>query len=333
MKRQHWISIGLAAGLVLAITPLVAFESPWATLLGRTVQDFGHIPLFGAITTLLLLLGAHWFKAKLGPGAQYAGAFAFALILGVATEWVQMIGPRDADLWDLARNGVGAALALVWWGSFDRRLDGAAIRRAGSRVAFRCVAVVIVLAFLAPLIGVVNAYRERASRFPVLFSFETMSQARFMNTRLAWYEFAPAPDAWDIDPPERVAHISFSPLKGGALVFNEPYPDWTGHTALVFELFHPGARTIKVGLRVDDGTRSLLHGDRFNRHLFLEPGLNRLRVSMEEIVAGPAERELDISSIERIILYAVDPIGGYEIYLGPVLLEADETVISLTSPD
>ena len=103
--------------MALAIAPLVALESPWATLLGRTVQDFGHIPLFGVITTLLLVLAAHWFGARSGPRAQYAGTLGIALIVGVATEWVQMLGPRDADPWDLARNGVGAVVALVWWGS------------------------------------------------------------------------------------------------------------------------------------------------------------------------------------------------------------------------
>ena len=84
-------------------------------------------------------------------------------------------------------------------------------------------------------------------------------------------------------------------------------------------------------MRVDDGIRSLLHGDRFNRHLFLEPGFNRLRIAIEDIVAGPTERELDISLIERIVVYAIDPVGGYEIYFGAILLEP--AVISSTSPD
>jgi len=333
MRRHHWVSIGLAAGLALAVVPLVALESPWVTLFGRTVQNFGHIPLFAVITILLLVLAAHWLGAKMGAVAQYVGTFTIALILGVATEFVQMIGPRDADPWDLVRNGVGAAFALVWCGTFDRRLDGTTIRRAAGRIAFRAVAIAVVLIFLAPLVGVAHAYRERANRFPVLFSFETPSQTKFMNPRRAWFELVPAPDAWSVDAPEWVVHVSFSPLAGGALVFNEPYPDWTGHTALVLALFHPGERPINVGLRIDDRHRAVRHIDRFNRHVFLEPGLNRLRIPMEEIVAGPAERELDISSIDRFVIFVVDPVGDYEIYIGPILLETEETVISSTSPD
>lgn len=333
MKRHHWVPIGIGAGLALAIAPLVVFESPWATLLGRTVQNFGHIPLFGVITTLLLVLAARWFGAKLGLAAQYAGTFGIALFIGVVTEWVQMLGPRDADPWDLMLNGVGVVLALVWWGTFDRRLDGATIRRAGGRIAFRAVAIVVTLAFLAPLVGVANAYRERAKRFPVLFSFETTSQEKFMDTRFAWFEITPAPDAWTSDSPERVAHVSFSPRAGGALVLNETYPDWTGHTALVLQLFHPGERSIKFGVRIDDRMHSVKYNDRFNWFVSLEPGLNRLRIPMEEIVAGPAERELDISSIQRVIFFPVDPVGDYEIYIGPLLLETGKTVTSSTSPD
>ncbi len=122
-------------------------------------------------------------------------------------------------------------------------------------------------------------------------------------------------------------------MAGGALVFNEPYPDWTGHTALVLELFHPGERPIEFGVRIDDRKRAVRHIDRFNRLVVLKPGLNRLRIPMEEIVAGPAERELDISSIDRIVVFAIDPVGDYEIYIGPVLLETGETVTSSTSPD
>jgi hypothetical protein len=53
---------------------------------------------------------------------------------------------------------------------------------------------------------------------------------------------------------------------------------------------------------------------------------------MEEIVAGPTERELDISSIERVIVFPIDPIGGYEIYLRRILLETEEIVTSSRSP-
>ena len=327
MKRHLWVSIGLVAGIVAAILPLVALEGPSATLLVRAFLNFGHIPLFGLIATLLLLLIAQGFSEKLAPVWHYGGAFSVALILGGLTELYQMIGPRDADFWDLARNFAGAALALVWCGTFDRRLDSTTIRR-GNRVAYRAGALILGLIFLAPAVGVWSAYRERTDRFPVLFSFETASQASFMYKRLAWFEFISAPDGWPGDPPERVAHVIFGPLGGGALVFNEPHPDWSGHAALVLELFHPGERTIEVALRIDDEMDSERYQDRFNRRLFLEPGFNRIRIPMEEILAGPAERELDTSSIDRLILFAVEPVGGYEVFLGPLRLEPGKTATS-----
>ena len=331
MARHHWVSIGLVAGVVLATVPLLVVGGNWSSVLAQTLLDFGHVPLFGLIATLCLVLADHRFGDR-SVATQYIGAFAGALIVGVATELAQMFGKRDADLWDLARNAAGAALALVWWATFDRRLDATAIRRRGSRIALCAVGIVVTLALLTPILGAVRAYRERDDRFPVLFSFETSSQARFMRTRLAWYELAPPPDAWSVDAPKRVAHISFLALTGCAIVFNEPYPDWTGQEALILEVFLPGERKIRLGLRIDDGKNTMLFKDRFNRSVVLEPGLNRLRISMAEIVAGPEERELDISSIDRIVIFPIGVEDRCEIYLGPVVLETAETATSSTSP-
>jgi hypothetical protein len=318
--------------VALAIAPLVLLVGMGETLLNRTIQNLGHVPLFALIATLLLALAAHWFGDRWGVQAQYLGAFAGALFVGVATEFIQMLGRRDADLSDLARNVVGATLALVWWCTFDSRLDTMPVRRRIGRVALRGIVVVVLLALLAPLVGVAAAYRERNNRVPVLYSFETPTQARFMKARLAWYQLIAAPDSWALDSPEWVARIVFRPLAGGALVLNEPYPDWTGHEALSFEFFVPGEREIEIGIRIDDRRHPVPFGQRFNRRVDLEPGFNSLRIPMEEIVADPIERDLDISSIRRIIVFPIDPVGGHEIYLRRVFLEPQTIVTSSKSP-
>lgn len=325
--------MGLTAGLAAAIAPLVVISNLWATLLGQTVQDFGHVPLFAVIASLLLALVRHLAGERLTTRSQYVTAFITALGLAVATEWFQMLGPRNADLWDLARNAVGSAMALVVWATLDRRLDGTRFRGARSRHAWRLVALAGFIAFLVPLVNVAVAYRDRAARFPVLYDFEARSERLFITPRLAWYEFIPAPEGWVEAQGTRVAHITFSPLGDGALIFAEPHPDWEGHDALVFEFFHPGPETLEFGLRIDDQHRAVRYIDRFNRHVFVKPGFNRVRIAMEEIVAGPAERDLDVSSIVRVVIFPVDPAGGYEFYLGRILLESEGTLTSATSRD
>jgi hypothetical protein len=321
LKRRYWALIALLGGIALAITPLFFIVGQWRSLLGRTVQNFGHLPLFCVIATLLLLVMFYGSNTRLGPVSEYGVALALGLLCGFLTEFAQIRGPRNADLVDLVRNGAGVFIALVWWATFDRRLDGSVIRRARARVMVRCAAVALGLVFMVPLIGVAGAYLDRGERFPVLFSFEERSEEKFILTRLAAFEFVPPPDAWSTDPPPRVARLSFAGLNGGAVVFHEPVADWSAHTALTFELFHPGEEPIEVGIRVDDVEKAFLYKDRYNRWLVLDPGVNKFRIPLEEIASGPTDRRLDLTSIDRFLVFAVDPVGGYEVYLGPVALD------------
>ncbi len=322
MERQRWTTIGLVAGLVLAIVPLVFFWSPWRTLLARTINNLGHIPLFALITSLLIVLARRWLGSRLSAAFQYAGVFGLALFLSFLTELIQMLGPRDADFSDLALNGVGAALAVLWWVTFDRRFDGTSVRRRSGRVVLRIVAIVVFLAFLSPLIRVWEAYREREDRLPILYSYDSPSQQRFMSSLLAVFEPVAPPAAWDADPPDPVLHLRYSRYEGGVLILNEPYGDWRDYSALVVDVFHPGTDKIEIGIGVDDSLRPRRYRHRFNARIWLEPGLNRLRFPIEEIAAGPVERELNVARIKRIVVFAVHPVGGFELYLGPIRLEA-----------
>ena len=225
---------------MLSLVPLMNFGGGREFLLARTIHNVGHVPLFGWITTLLVLIAFHWFGSRIGLRAQYLGAFVLALSLGLATELIQLVGPRDADAWDLIRNGLGAACALAWWPTFDRRFDGALVRRRRVRFLLRGAVVLAVLVSALPVVGVVRAYHDRGQRFPVLYDFQTASQEPFMSTRQAWWRFTPPPPGWGEAAPGSVAHIYFRQLAGSSVALMEPYPDWTGHDALVFDVFHAG---------------------------------------------------------------------------------------------
>ncbi|NIM02243.1 MAG: hypothetical protein GTN89_15980, partial [Acidobacteria bacterium] len=161
MKRQRWTTIGLIAGLMLAIAPLVVNWSPWSSMLARTFNNLVHIPLFAVITTLLLVLARRSLGGRLSPATQYAAACGTGLFVGFLTELLQLVGPRDADFSDLILNGVGVVLAVTWWCTFDERLDGTPIRRKGGRIVLRIVAIAGFVVSLYPLIPVWEAYRER----------------------------------------------------------------------------------------------------------------------------------------------------------------------------
>ena len=325
MRRRIFAAF-LVLLIALLLVPLVALGGTWSTLLGRTVQDFGHLPLFGAVATLLLLV-----LSKLSaPGSsvvrQYLTAFAIAATLGVVTELAQMVGPRDADLQDLLRNFSGAFSALLLVASVDRRLRDSWIRRPLWRWGARLFALVVVAVMLLPLARVVDGYLARRDRMPLLYSFSQPKEMPFVRSRFGWVKFVESPECWGRVAPEHAAEIRFGTKIGAAIVFNEPYPDWSEFTMLALELCVPGGQPLTLGLRIDDQHRSVRYTDRYNRHLTLQPGVNKIRISLDEIARGPAERPLDLERLERLVLFPVDPAGGYGFFLAPIELQATELV-------
>jgi hypothetical protein len=312
------LSTGLLIGVVLSLVPLVTFGGPDSGLMGQTIRDLGHLPLFGWITTLLLLALHRLCGSRLGLHAQYIAALVIALGLGLATELIQMVGPRDADAWDLFRNVLGAVCAIVWWPTFDRRFKDSPVRAGRNPFLLRLAVVAAFLVTALPLIGVTQAYVERWPRMPVLFDFSSENQARFMKARHVWWKFSPPLPAWTGNAPEHAARVSFSHFAGSALVFMEPTPDWTGHETFYFEVFHPREGTLEFGVRIDDQHYSRRWSDRFGRNVFLEPGFNRIEIPLDDVLHGPVDRLLDLERIQRIVLYPVDPVGGYELYFGSV---------------
>ena len=65
---------------------------------------------------------------------------------------------------------------------------------------------------------------------------------------------------------------------------------------------------------------------RTNRHLTIEPGVTRIRISLDEIMRGPAERDLDLTRIDRIVIFPIDPTGGVGVWLAPPELRQIEFV-------
>lgn len=120
---MHRITKPLPAALLwaLAIAFLLLVPSPvggpsprWFAALERLQADkLVHLTLFG----VQAMLGRRWARAASlrAPGLW---ALAATVAYGALTELLQLHVPgRDGDLFDLAADGIGAALAVafVWW--------------------------------------------------------------------------------------------------------------------------------------------------------------------------------------------------------------------------
>ena len=134
--RALWLW-GPPAIYALAIFVLSSLSSPPSPPQQLT-DKHGHALAYAGLALVLVraLSGGRWSGLTMAAGLQAA---VTAIAYGASDEWHQSFVPgRHADLWDLAADGVGAALALgivgaaAWWRRRGARtngtIDGAAER-------------------------------------------------------------------------------------------------------------------------------------------------------------------------------------------------------------
>jgi CheY-like chemotaxis protein len=163
--RHRHLLLLIAALLVLLVPLFVMIPAHLRhdPLIG-TLGDRYHVVIF-AILPLVL---HRW-----GPLAGRSRAvLGVSLLIGAATEVLQLLAGRSASLWDVYQDALGVALAgaWLWWGH-------GRTRRAGGRTALGPLAVVAVVAFavlwpLRDLPGSVMEARATRDRFPLLADFE-----------------------------------------------------------------------------------------------------------------------------------------------------------------
>ena len=107
-------------------------------------------------------------------------------------------------------------------------------------------------------------------------------------------------------------------LKQGAypgFSVTEPVADWSKYQILRFKILSNNKEKFKLVLRVHDNLHNQAHSDRFNKSLIIEPGLNEIIIATAEIQKGPAQRNLDMTAIAGIILFAsnLDTVVQFEI--------------------
>ena len=94
----------------------------------------------------------------------------------------------------------------------------------------------------------------------------------------------------------------------GASLDNLP-PDWRGYDELSVVLWNPQAYTIPMTLRINDLTHEQVsnqYHDRFNRQYRIEPGVNIIRQSLDEIAEAPRDRRMHMDDIRRLMLFTSD---------------------------
>ncbi len=268
--------------------------------------DLGHV-LFFFLTSLWLV---KYFQNRFPSRSllsEFLKVFFIVLILGVSIEGLQMCsGDRSPDIFDVLRNQLGALIAFVCLYS----------RKDYRRMAFRWIVFILAGIVLVPLVrGGLDEWRARR-QFPVLSDFETR------------YEV----DRWESNGGIRIAEgiarngnralrVQLTTDKYSGISLKYFQGDWRAFTDLLFSVYLPADKSLKIFCRIHDSVHSNQYSDRFNQSFLLKKGWNDLVISLAEVKNGPRDRLLNLADVENFKIFVMEQEKERVIYLDSVYLE------------
>ncbi len=272
----------LGGGLLLV---LLLLPIPGSGRIRNCTLDLAHGPAFAILTWIILRAAKR--SAATAPSAVLAFA-AFACSVGV--EWLQSLVGRQASLHDVIANGFGVAAGWL-------------LGRGRSPLQFKMVGVAAALLVLGawdPLLELTDVAWQWWQR-PQLASLETALEMRRFQSLDASIERVKgtATDG------EYSLEVRLRPAIYPNVMFRWPWRDWRGYHQLEFDVHVNDQQPLELVLKVQDRLHNEEHEDRFHQRLWLQPGWNHVKTSLEEIQQAPAGRKMDMSDIALLQLFAV----------------------------
>jgi hypothetical protein len=322
-------AVGWRAALVFALLLFLFFaDVPGNSRFWRAFFDAGHTALFGAIA--LAIRGALAVARTGGREPRVSLAtFAVTVVLGALTEVLQTLQARgDPSLIDLLRDTAGAGAVLLIASAARggapsaERPAWARARRAGWRAAALLAAFVLLLAAGWTLLVTSARYVARNRAYPTLFALDgSWWEPSFIE--LEGNRLTPGlrPAGGGGRQPLALARLDLAPRRYSGIGFEEPYPDWRGRDRLAFTIVSDLDAPIALVIRIHDATHDQRYRDRFNRRLVVAPGVNEIRIPIEEIRNAPDRRRMDMRRVRGVLLFAYDLRTPTHVFLGPLRLE------------
>ena len=310
----------LLVAAVLLLLFLERFNLESTTIVLASLRNFGHLPLFGLLAVIVLWLLRFSFGKRIDIPIQYVIAWMGAVGIGALSEYMQISTQRDADIvdWLIDIAGVTSFLALhltidPWFVFRGNKL------RIRHRIMLRFGAILIVSVSAIPLLISYSAQSYRNTIFPVLYTFDSYFEQRYLDTGNADLHLVAPPPGWR-GCESKVAEIVFFPSKYPTVYCNGPFPDWDGYRVLTMDVFYPADDSLTLQVMIKDSLKAPYH-DRYNGQVQVRPGYNRVEIPLSDIEQAPEDRRLDLSSIAEICLFLVDPEQEIILYLDNLLLE------------
>ncbi|MFP4418876.1 MAG: VanZ family protein, partial [Chitinispirillaceae bacterium] len=291
-----------------------------ATPLKTTIQNFGHVPAFGTIALVVLLI----LKTGDHPGKKlwqsYLMAFAITTLLGIVTELIQIPMERDADIMDLLLDMAGASAFLSFAAAGEK---GWKEKKLYSRL-FMLAGIVILIITMIPLISLSISMGYRSHIFPLLSGFESRWVNCIVNAQQAEIKFVQPPPAWSGNSSGRCARVQVMPEKKyPGIHMQELQSDWSEYSFFSFEIFNPQDTVLALTLRIHDRAHDGAYSDRFNHRIRLPRGAHRVCIPLDTIMHAPRRRLMRLEEIAGIIWFSSFSHHAYVYYIDNIMLSND----------
>ncbi|MDB4614628.1 VanZ family protein [bacterium] len=297
-----------ACGLLIPI--------PWSGRVATATFDLMHCPLFFCIAFALMWLVPATSEKQhtLIRSVLAVGLFVFS----AAAEYAQQFVGRNTSWGDLTANCMGVIAGWIcfeWW-----------IRRkqpAGRILAL--VAALILAVGIGPAIHqLIDCVRERME-FPLLDSFEH-GRMRWRESECAIKVVRNTEVATD---GQYVLQWTISPGEFPGCQMYEPYPSWENYEFFEFDVqLAESAPTdqLTVNLKIQDKPHVTTPADakfedRFQRKIGLQKGeTQHIKISIDDVLNSPGTRKMDLSQMQLIELFVIEPTESMVVYLDNVRL-------------
>lgn len=268
---------------------------PWQ----RYAWNLGHIVFF-----CLATLGIHSYRPFRATGHVFV-YMAVLLVISLIIEVIQSQLGRSLSTVDVLRNLVGAGLALF------------IVARPYLHLTLKgFLGFILALDLIGFGMSAWTDFKIQ-TRAPIIENFESVLTLGY------WHG-----DIDLVDEPikngERALQVTMTPSGTKNAEFYPILKDWSGYKTLSVSIFNPENDNLNVTVRVSDEQHDLglqNHNDRFNQTVSLDQGWNTVIFDLDDIRYAPNNREMDITKMRRLIIFASSIIESKTIFLDDIILQ------------
>ncbi len=303
-SSAHAIIRWFAPVILLGVAPLmlVGGPTPVSHPLYPAIWNLGHVAYFGLLTVYLRSVWP-WLRGE--PALVRLLALNLAVLaVGILVETAQSGGGRQPGWHDIWRNHLGVLGAWSLTGGGPAR---------GRRVAWILLAGLFA-GELAIIGQVAHTHWSIQGQLPVIAALEHPRDVARWSGDVALTDTVAAHGRACLAV--RLTTTTYS----GTGTRRLPH-DWRGYDGLVFELHNPRPDTLKLTLRINDRRHDQRYEDRFNTRVLARPGWTRVRIPLADVRRAPRDREMDMSDIFQLGIFATRLPGPRTIHLDHVRLE------------